>query len=85
MLIMLVLIYAICTRAMVLPTYWLARIYNWPESRFAGLAGPDVSPFVGFIGIPFQTAAIWIAASLVVGTAVGSIALAMSRARAKTA
>src|SRR5262249_17047891 len=56
-LIKLIAIYAICTRAMVLPTYWAARIFNWPEPRFAGLAGPDVTPFVGFIAVPFLTAA----------------------------
>jgi len=79
MLVTLIGIYAACTRAMILPTYWLARIFEWPESRFAGLAGPDVSPFVGFIAIPFATAAFWIAASLVVGGAIGTITLALIR------
>jgi hypothetical protein len=84
-LIKLILIYVLCTRVMVLPTYWLARIFNWPESRFAGLAGPDVSPLVGFIAIPFGTAAIWIVASLVIGGALGSVTLAIARGRPKTA
>ena len=79
MLFTLIGIYAVCTRAMILPTYWLARIFDWHESRFAGLAGPDVSPFVGFIAIPFATAAFWIAASLVVGGLIGTITLALVR------
>ena len=79
----LVLIYAICARAMVLPTYWMARIYNWPEPRFAGLAGS--SPFVGFVALPLLTAAFWIAASVILGGAVGAAALTMARARTKSA
>ena len=86
MLMKLIGIYVVLTRAMILPTYWLARIFQWPEPRFAGLAGPEVSPFVGFIAIPFLTAAFWIVASLVVGGIVGSITLAiMRRNRATTA
>jgi hypothetical protein len=84
-LIKLIAIYAICTRAMVLPTYWAARIFNWPEPRFAGLAGPDVTPFVGFIGVPFVTAAFWIVASIVIGGAIGAIALTIVRSQMKTA
>src|SRR5262249_1724358 len=83
-LIKLIAIYAICTRAMVLPTYRAARIFNWPEPRFAGLAGPDVTPFVGFIAVPFLTAAFWIGASLVIGGAIGATVLAVARSRMKT-
>jgi len=85
MLVKLILIYAVCARAMVLPTYWLARIYNWPQSRFAGLAGPNVTPFVGFVTVPVITGLFWIVASLVIGSAVGGITLAMARSRTKTA
>jgi hypothetical protein len=75
-LIKLIGIYAVLTRAMIIPTYWLARIFKWPEARFAGLAGPDVTPFVGFIALPFLTAAFWIVASLIVGGAIGAGVLA---------
>ena len=85
MLIKLIAIYAIWTRAMILPTYWLARIFEWPEPRFAGLAGPDVTPFVGFIALPFVTAGFWIGASIVIGGAIGATALAIVRSRMKTA
>src|SRR2546425_4805336 len=49
----LVTLYVVLTRAMVLPTYWLARIYEWPQPRFGGLAGPDA--FTGYFTIPFAT------------------------------
>ena len=35
-------------RAMVIPTYWLAYIYQWPQGRFSvgqgGVVGPGVTP-----------------------------------------
>jgi hypothetical protein len=77
-LIKLVGIYAAATRAMVLPTYWLARILEWPEPRFNGLWGPGVTPFVGFVGVPFATAAFWIGASIVIGGAIGAATLRLS-------
>ena len=82
MLIQLTLIYAVCARAMVLPTYWAARMFNWTEARFAGVDAPN--PVVGFIALPLITAAFWIVASLVIGSAVGSITLAILRSRMKT-
>jgi hypothetical protein len=81
-LIKLVALYAVITRAMLLPVYWLARIYEWPESRFFGLSGPDVTPLTGFVVIPFLTAAFWIVASIVIGGAIGAIVLAGMRSRA---
>ncbi len=82
MLIQLTFIYAVCARAMVLPTYWAARMFNWTEARFAGVGAPN--PFVGFIALPLLTAAFWVAASMVTGTAIGSITLAVVRSRMKT-
>src|SRR5262249_30171507 len=76
-----IFLYVICTRAMILPTYWLARIFRWQEPRFAGLA--DSSPFVGFVGIPFVTAGIWICISLVIGGAIGTIVLTVVRPTAR--
>lgn len=71
--------YVVLTRAMVLPTYWLARIYEWPQQRFFGLFGPDVSDFRGYIAVPFVTAIIWIVSSVIVGGAVGSVVIAIIR------
>ena len=82
MLIQLIFIYAVCARAMVLPTYWAARMFNWTEARFAGVDAPN--PLVGFIALPLITAAFWIVASLVIGSAIGSITLAILRSRMKT-
>lgn len=79
MLIKLVGIYAVWTRALVLPTYWLARVLHWEEPRFGGVNAP--SPFVGFIALPLLTAAFWIAAALVVGGVIGSIVLTLVRSR----
>jgi hypothetical protein len=83
MLIQLVFIYVVCARAMVLPTYWAARLFNWTESRFAGVDAPN--PLVGFIALPFITAAVWIAVSMVTGSAIGFITLAIVRSRMKPA
>jgi hypothetical protein len=79
MLIKLVAIYVVLTRSMIILTYWLARIFEWQEPRFGGLFGPGVTPFTGFIAIPFLTAGMWIAASLVVGGAIGTIVVAVLR------
>jgi hypothetical protein len=71
--------YVVLTRLMILPVYWLARIYEWPQSRFFGLWGPDVTPFVGYIGVPVVTALIWIVASCTLGYALASIVVAIGR------
>jgi hypothetical protein len=81
MLIKLVAIYVVLTRAMIVLTYWLARIYRWQAPRFAGLFGPDVTPFRGFIAVPFLTAGLWIGASLVVGGTIGTIVVVVLRSR----
>lgn len=78
-LIKLIAIYAVLARIMILPTYWAARIFEWTNPRFAGLWGPDVSAFVGFVGVPLITAAFWIVPSIVVGGLIGSIVLAATR------
>src|SRR5207247_6780471 len=65
MLIQLIFIYALCARAMVLPTYWAARMFNWTESRFAGVDAQN--PLVRFIALPLITAAFWIALPVVIG------------------
>jgi len=75
----LILTYVVWTRAMLIPVYWLARIFEWPEPRFYGLWGADVNAFVGFIGVPFVTALFWIVISVVVGGAIGAGVLAMMR------
>jgi hypothetical protein len=80
-----IFVYAVLTRIMLLPVYWLARIFEWPEPRFYGLFGPNVSPFVGFIVVPIVTALFWIVTSVVVGGDIGAGLLAMMRSRSKVA
>ena len=75
----LVVLYVVYARLMILPVYWLARIYHWNQPRFEGLWGPGVSAFRGFIGVPFATAAIWIVLSTVIGGLLGSLILAIGR------
>ncbi len=82
MLIQLIFIYAVCARAMVLPTYWAARMFNWTEPRFAGVDATN--PLVGFIALPLITAVFWIGASMVTGSVIGFITLAIMRSRMKT-
>jgi hypothetical protein len=74
----LVALYVVLTRAMVLPTYWLARIYEWPQPRFFGLYGEGVTPFVGYIAVPVGTAIVWIVASVIFGGIVGAIIIAIT-------
>ena len=82
MLIQLVITYAVCARAMVLPTYWAARMLHWTEPRFAGVDAAN--PLVGFIALPLLTAAFWIGVSMVTGSAIGFITLAIVRSLMKT-
>jgi hypothetical protein len=70
-------LYVVFARLMILPTYWLGYIYQWPQSRFSGLIGPDVTPFEGYIGVPLVTAAIWIVLSTVIGGAIGCLVIAL--------
>jgi hypothetical protein len=78
----LILIYAVATRAMLLPVYWLARVYQWPESRFYGLA--DSNPLIGWVALPVGTAVFWIVMSLILGGAIGSATLAIVNSRRRT-
>ena len=74
-------------RAMVIPTYWLAYMYQWTQYRFSvaggGNVGQNVSPLMGYVGIPLLAAAAWILVSLVVGGGIGSILIAVKRKSAK--
>jgi len=72
-------LFVVLARAMILPTYWLAYIYQWPQGRFGQLLGPEVTPFVGYISVPFMTALQWIVVSTVFGGAVGLIVIALWR------
>src|SRR5689334_17331545 len=82
-----VALFTALARAMVIPTYWLAYMYSWPQLRFSvmggGNVGPGVTPFMGYVGIPLVAAAAWILVSLVVGGGLGSILIAVKRRSAR--
>jgi len=76
-------LFAALARSMVIPTYWLAYIYRWPQARFSaaqgGVVGPGVGPLTAFVIIPLVAALIWIVASVIIGGGLGSIVIAMKR------
>ncbi|HYR92507.1 MAG TPA: hypothetical protein VE422_51160 [Terriglobia bacterium] len=80
-------LYTALARAMVIPTYWLAYIYGWPEQRFSvaagGVVGPGVTPLNGYILTPLVAGIMWILVSLVAGGGLGSIVIAVKRRSAK--
>ena len=82
-----VALFTALARAMVIPTYWLAYMYNWPQFRFSvkggGNVGPGVTPFMGYVGIPLLAAAVWILISLLVGGGLGSIVISVKRRSTK--
>jgi hypothetical protein len=82
-------LYAALARSMVIPTYWLAYMYGWPQSRFSvaagGNVGPGVTPLWGYVLIPVGAAAAWILVSVIVGGGFGSILIAVRRKAAKKA
>jgi len=76
-------LYAALARAMVIPTYWLAYIYQWPEPRFSinqgGVVGPGVTPLLAYVAIPLGAAVAWIIGSVIIGGGLGSIVVALRR------
>jgi hypothetical protein len=78
-----VVLYAILARAMVIPTYWLAYIYQWPQARFSaangGVVGPDITPMAAYIVVPLVALLAWTLASAVIGGGLGSLLIAIKR------
>jgi hypothetical protein len=74
-----VLLFALCTRLMVLVTYMLAYLFQWDAPRFSskmgGNVGGDTTPFVGLVLIPVRNAVFWILMATVVGMIIGGITL----------
>ena len=83
-----VTLFAVLARLMVVPTYWLAYIYQWPAARFSeenvGVVGPGVTPLGAFL-VPLGLAFSWIIGSVIIGGAVGSIVIAVRRRGLQTA
>jgi hypothetical protein len=78
-----VVLYATLARALVIPTYWLAYIYQWHIPRFlvsqGGVVGPNVGPFRAFVGVPLVAGVAWVIGSLIIGGTLGSIVIAIMR------
>ena len=78
-----VALFAALARAMVIPTYWLAYILQWPQGRFStaqgGVVGSGVTPIQAFVIRPLLAAAVWIIGSVVIGGGIGSIVIAVKR------
>lgn len=78
-----VAIFAVLARLMVVPTYWLAYIYQWPDERFteemSGVVGPGVTPIEGYVWVPFQLTLFWTIGAVVIGGGLGSILMAVRR------
>jgi hypothetical protein len=76
-------LYATLARCMVIPTYWLAYIYQWPAPRFSvaqgGVVGPEVTPLTGFVLIPVVALILWVIGAVVIGGGIGSIIIALKR------
>jgi hypothetical protein len=79
----LVAAYAVLSRLLVIPTYWLAYIYQWPEPRFAaangGVVGDGITPLTAYIVIPLAALLAWPIGSLVIGGALGSVLIKLKR------
>jgi hypothetical protein len=77
-----IVLFALCTRAMVAITYMLAYAFQWQSPRFiypAGTVGKDVSLWNGIVYIPARNLLIWVVIATVVGMITGSITLLIKR------
>jgi hypothetical protein len=81
-------VFSAITRLMVMPTYWLAYLYQWAPPRFGtelgGVVGEGVSPLAGYLLIPIRNAMIWVVLAIVVGMILGSVTLLIRRRSAAT-
>jgi len=76
-------VYAALARGLVIPTYWLAYIYQWQTPRFlvsqGGVVGPDVTPLRAFVLVPLAAGVAWVIGSVIIGGTVGSIIMVIMR------
>jgi hypothetical protein len=76
-------LYAALARSLVIPTYWLAYIYQWQAPRFSvhngGVFGPDVTPLRAFVLVPLFAGIAWVIGSVIIGGGLGSIVIAVRR------
>jgi hypothetical protein len=83
-----IVVYAALARALVIPTYWLAYIYQWQTPRFlvsqGGVVGPGVGPIRAFVGVPLAAGIAWVIGSIIIGGTLGSIIIVIMRPKSAT-
>ena len=76
-------IYVALVRLMLIPVYWLAYTFNWSAARFAseqgGVVGDDISPFNGYVFIPFAALLAWVVTATLFCGGIGALLLACQR------
>lgn len=76
-------IFVMLVRLMVLPTYWLAYVFDWTALRFSaeegGVVGDGISPLSGYLFIPLGAFLFWLVAATLVGGGIGSLVIAWKR------
>jgi hypothetical protein len=75
--------FSVFTRLMVIPTYWLAYLFQWPALRFqldaGGVVGEGVTPLFGYLIYPALNGLSWVIFAVLVGMFLGSITLFVQR------
>ena len=76
----LVVLYALCSRLMVLVTYSMAYVFQWSAPRFSvaggGVVGEGVTPLQGMLLTPASNQVFWVIGGIVSGILLGSTTLA---------
>jgi hypothetical protein len=84
----LVVLYALCTRLMVLASYSLAYVFQWSAPRFSveggGVVGEGVTPLQGLLLTPALNQVFWVIGGVVLGMLLGSASLAAGRRLGRT-
>jgi hypothetical protein len=77
------------TRLMIIPTYWLAYMFQWKAPRFGlqmgGVVGEGISPVEGYLWIPVRNALVWIVGGTIIGMIIAGVALLIRRRGAAAA
>lgn len=76
-------LYVALVRLMLIPVYWLAYTFSWSAPRFAsdqgGVVGDGITPFNGYVFIPFAALLAWVVAATLFGGGLGAAVLAWQR------
>ena len=84
-----VLLFAVLARLMVVPTYWLAYVYQWADPRFSesasGVVGPDITAIQAYVLVPLGLTLSWVIGAMIIGGGLGSILIAVRRRKVRAA